>query len=167
MVSSIHKGWLHDAQNGRLAAVYNGTEVFDFDADDMAVATDLAVAGSLTAGSVLAGNVGYASGYGGAATQVTNSSTGVLLDNLCGQITTVALTTAAGAEERFTVSSAYISATDVVVLGTTYDGAGTPMLSVQKIAEGAFDIVITNVHASAALNAAMVINLAVIKAVAS
>lgn len=111
--------------------------------------------------------VGYGTGAGGAVTQVTSASTAVTLNKVCGQITTVALTTAAAAEERFTVNNSAVAATDAVVLGTTYDGAGTPMLSVQKIAAGAFDVVITNVHAANALNALMVINFAVIKGVAA
>src|SRR3990167_393884 len=32
-----HRGWFFDQVNNRLAAVYNGTEVFDFDANDMVV----------------------------------------------------------------------------------------------------------------------------------
>lgn len=34
---SLHRGWKFDAANGRLAAQYDGTEVFDMDADDFAV----------------------------------------------------------------------------------------------------------------------------------
>lgn len=113
------------------------------------------------------GGIGYGTGAGGAVTQITSSATGVTLNKPTGQITTVALTTAAAAEERFTVTNSEVQATDVIVLGTTYDGAGTPMLSVQKIVAGAFDIVVTNVHAANALNAAMVINFAVVKGVAA
>ena len=113
------------------------------------------------------GGVGYATGAGGAVTQITSASTGVTLNKVTGQITTLALTTAAAAEERFTVTNSTVAATDTVVLGTTYDGAGTPMLSVQKIAAGAFDVVITNVHAANALNALMVINYCVVKGVSS
>lgn len=123
-------------------------------------------ASSVKSTSASAG-VGYGTGAGGAVTQATNASTGVTLNKVTGQITTVALTTAAAAEERFTVTNSAVAATDVIVLGTTYDGAGTPMLSVQKIAAGAFDVVITNVHAANALNALMVINFAVIKGVAA
>lgn len=47
--SSTHKGWLNDRANSRLAAVYNGTEVFDFDANDMAVAIALTTALGQTA----------------------------------------------------------------------------------------------------------------------
>jgi hypothetical protein len=111
--------------------------------------------------------LGYASGQGGAVTQATNASTGVTLSKPCGQITTVALTTAAGAEEVFTVTNTEVAATDIVIVSTTYAGAGTPVVGVKKVAAGAFDVVITNLHASAALNAAVVVNFAVIKSVAS
>jgi hypothetical protein len=111
--------------------------------------------------------VGFKTGAGGAVTQITSSSTGVTLNKHCGQITTVALTTAAAAEEEFTVTCDKVAATDVVVLSTTYAGAGTPMLSVKGTAAGSFKIVITNVHAANALNAVMVINYAVVKSVAA
>lgn len=110
---------------------------------------------------------GYSTGAGGAVTQITDSTTGVTLSKPCGQITTVALTTAAAAEERFTVTNTLVAATDCIVLSTTYNGAGTPVLSVQKVAAGAFDIVITNVHAANAFDAVMVINFAIVKAVAA
>jgi hypothetical protein len=110
--------------------------------------------------------LGYGTGAGGAVTQITSAATGVTLNTVCGQITTVALTTAGAAEEEFTVTNSAVAATDVIVLSTTYAGAGTPMLSVKGVAAGSFKIVITNVSASA-LNALMVINFAVIKAVAA
>lgn len=111
--------------------------------------------------------VGYATGAGGAVTQITSSATGVTLSKVTGQITTVALTTAAAAEERFTVTNTNVAATDVIALSTTYNGAGTPMLGVVNVTAGAFDIVITNLHAANALNAVLVINFAVIKGVAA
>lgn len=164
----IHK----DRDNSRVAINYGGTRRLSVDANGVNVngtltgVTTVAAAGAITStGATAAG--GYATGAGGAVTQITNSATGVTLSKPCGQITTVALTTAAAAEERFTVTNTLVAATDVIVLSTTYDGAGTPMLSVQKVAAGAFDIVITNVHAANALNAVMVINFAVIKAVAA
>lgn len=40
--SSKHRGWLFDAANGRLAAVYNGTEIFDYDGNDLAVSQAMA-----------------------------------------------------------------------------------------------------------------------------
>lgn len=113
------------------------------------------------------GGIGYATGAGGAVTQATSASTGVTLNKVTGQITTVALTTAAAAEERFTVTNSTVAATDVVALSTTYNGNGTPMLSAVNVTAGAFDVVVTNAHASAAFNAVMVINFAVVKGVAA
>lgn len=112
--------------------------------------------------------IGYVTGAGGAVTQITSASTGVTLNKACGQITTVALTTAAAAEEVFTVTNSKVAATDVPVacIGT-YAGAGTPIVNVKNVQAGQFDVVITNLHASAALNAAVIINLALVKAVAA
>lgn len=106
---------------------------------------------------------GYQTGQGGAVTQITSSATGVTLSKQTGQITTVALTTAGAAEERFTVTNTLVEATDCIALGTTYAGAGTPAVSVMAVSAGSFDLVITNLHVSAALNAVMVINFALIK----
>lgn len=109
--------------------------------------------------------IGFVAGQGAAVTQITSASTGVTINANCGQITTVALTTAAAAEESFTVTNNQIAATDVIALSTTYAGAGTPVLSVKGVAAGSFVVVVTNVHASDALDALMKINFAVIKAV--
>lgn len=109
--------------------------------------------------------IGYATGAGGTVTQATSASTGVTLSKPCGQIVTVALTTAAAAEETFTVTNTLVDANDVIAVSTTYDGAGTPFVSVRAVAAGSFKIVISNLHASAALDAALTINFTVIKSV--
>lgn len=111
--------------------------------------------------------LGFGTGAGGAVTQITNASTGVTLNKVCGQITTVALTTAAAAEEVFTVTNSAVAATDVVIVSTTYAGGGTVVVTTKKVATGAFDIVIANLHAANALDAVVVVNFAVIKAVAA
>ncbi len=102
-------------------------------------------------------------GQGGKVTQLTSASTGVTLSKRVGQITTVALSTAAGAEERFTVTNTTVEAQDIIGLSTTYNGAGTPAFSVVNVTNGSFDIVVTNLHASNAFNAAMTINFRVHK----
>lgn len=153
--------------SGVTAGTVSASKAVVVDANkDISAFRNLGAAGTVTSTGPTSG-VGYATGAGGAVTQITSASTGVTLSKVTGQITTVALTTAAAAEERFTVTNTAVAATDVIVLGTTYNGAGTPMLSVQKIASGAFDVVITNVHAANALDALMVINFAVIKGVAA
>lgn len=114
-------------------------------------------------GGILAGQ-----GIGGAVTQITSSSTGVTLSKAAGRITTVALTTAAGAEEVFTVTCTAIKAADTISFGTTYAGAGTPMISSKKIIDAtSFDIVITNLHASAAFDALIIVNFAIVRGAAS
>lgn len=108
--------------------------------------------------------IGYVTGAGGAVTQITSSSTGVTLNKPTGEITTVPLTTAAGAEEVFTVTNSKVAATDVpVVCVGTYAGAGTPVANVKNVQAGQFDVVISNLHASAALNATLIINVTLIK----
>ena len=149
------------------------------DAEYAAIATSGVIADELTENAedflfgsgvlvnAATGLIGYGTGAGGAVTQITSSSTGVTLNKPCGQITTVALTTAAGAEERFTVTNSLVDARSCIALGTTYNGAGLPAVSVVNVAAGAFDLVITNLHAANALNALMVINFALIKSVAA
>lgn len=110
---------------------------------------------------------GYGLGAGGAVTQLTDATTTVTLNKPCGQVTTVALTTAAAAEETFQVTNSCVAASDAIALGTTYAGGGTPVVSVKGVAAGSFKIVITNLHASAALDAVLVVNFAIVKAVAS
>jgi hypothetical protein len=107
--------------------------------------------------------IGYTSGAGGAVTQITTITTGVTLSKLTGQITTVASTLAALTTAQFTVTNTLVAATDIIALSTTYAGAGSPVLQATAMAAGSFVIVIDNAHASAALNAALVINFAVIK----
>ena len=54
-----HKGWWFDGINNRLVAVFNGTEVFDFDGNDIAVAQNAVFAGTLSAVGITAptGNI--------------------------------------------------------------------------------------------------------------
>lgn len=108
--------------------------------------------------------IGYGTGAGSTVTQITSSSTAVTINAVCGQITTVALTTAGAAEEAFVVNNSVVDANDVVVVSTTYAGAGKPIVFVTNQGAGVFTVNITNVSASA-LDAVCVINFAVIKSV--
>lgn len=112
--------------------------------------------------------VGYATGAGGTVTQATNRTTGVTLSKVAGQITTNTASLAAGATAKFTVTNTAVAATDTVVLSiasaTTTDQTD---VKVQAVAAGSFDIVVANRHASTAEVGAIVINFAVVKAVAA
>ena len=164
--SQNHKGWKYDADNDRLQALFDGTEVFDFDANDMVITGALTTSGGVTSTSATA-PIGYATGAGGAVTQASSASTGVTLSKPVGQITTVALTTAAAAEEAFVVTNTLVDANDIIVVSTTYAGGGKPIVFVTNVGAGVFTINISNVDAAAALDAVVVINFAVIKGVAA
>ena len=53
-MTAQHKGWKYDAVNDRLAAQFDGTEVFDFDANDVVVTPATTFSGAVTASSTLA-----------------------------------------------------------------------------------------------------------------
>lgn len=53
--SARTRGWWNDQINGRIVAVYNGTEIFDYDGNDMAIAQSLATVGIVSAsGNIVA-----------------------------------------------------------------------------------------------------------------
>ena len=113
--------------------------------------------------------LGYVTGVGGAVTQETSVTTTVELNKLCGQITTFALTLAAGVDTTFQLTNSFIAAGDVVIVSTkSYGGTadGIPIASVQSTAAGSCKINIRNTGA-VTLDALAVINFAVIKAVAA
>ncbi len=112
--------------------------------------------------------IGYATGAGGAVTQITNRSTGVTLSKPCGTITTDATSLAAAGEATFIVTNTLVAATDVVVVcATGGQTAGTSIPAVTAVAAGSFSITLTNLHASTADTGAMVISFAVFKGVAA
>ena len=65
-----HKGWWLDQINARIVAVYNGTEIFDFDGNDIAISQTLtssaAIASSLTGNAFRAATGNVALGNPGA-----------------------------------------------------------------------------------------------------
>lgn len=113
--------------------------------------------------------IGYKTGAGGAVTQITSRATGVTLDKLCGTITTDSTSLAAGAEATFVVTNAKVAAADVVVVSIKSGGTtvGSTVAVVTAVAAGSFSITVSNLHASTADTAALVINFAVIKSVAA
>lgn len=103
-------------------------------------------------------------------TQETNITTGVTLNSPGGIITTQAASTAAAAEDSFVLTNSELggSAADprtLVVALQDYTGAGTPFVSVSTRDETASTatITITNLHAAAALDAALKIRFWVLK----
>lgn len=111
--------------------------------------------------------LGYATGAGGAVTQSTDKTTGVTLNKICGAITTNNATLNAGVEVSFTLTNSTIAATDVVVASIKSGAtAGAYALTVDAVAAGSCRISLSN-QSAGNLGEAIVINFAVVKAVAS
>jgi hypothetical protein len=108
--------------------------------------------------------IGYVSG--GAVTQATSKSTGVTLNQPCGQITTNDASLAGGAEVSFVVTNSVVAATDVVV-ACVQSGAttGTYIASISAVAAGSFTTTVSNLGTTA--GEALVLNFVVIKSAAS
>jgi hypothetical protein len=122
---------------------------------------------SLTASGVIASTgtagVGYATGAGGAVTQITSRTTGVTLNKTVGAIT---LFSAAGTTvaATFTVTNSTVAATDVIILNQK---SGTDLydLMVTAVAAGSFNITFRTTGGTT--TETPVFNFAVIKGVAA
>jgi len=117
--------------------------------------------------------IGYATGAGAAVTQITNRSTGVTINAVCGTIQTDTTSLAAGASAEFTVTNSSVAIGDVVVVSqrsgsTVVAGvAGTSIIEVVTVAAGSFILSVNNNSSTTAETGAIIINFAVIKAVAA
>jgi len=99
-------------------------------------------------------------------TQLTDRSTGVIINSSSGQITTDATSLAAGAEATFIVTNDKVSAKSVVVANLASGAtADTSVVVVSAVAAGSFSIRLTNLNAATADTGAGVINFVVINAV--
>jgi hypothetical protein len=169
-VSSKMTGWRFDPTNDRLNMYYKGTIIAYIDA------TTLTMVGTLTPAVVTgtsllasgAGGVGYKAGAGGTVTQGSSATTGVTLSKPSGQITTYAENIAAAAEVQFTVTNTTVAAVDTVSVSIASGSTGgTTIASVTAVADGSFQITLTNLHASTAETGTLVINFNVIKGIAT
>lgn len=107
--------------------------------------------------------IGYVSGAGGTVTQLTSRTTGVTINNVCGQIT---LVSAAGTAtwQSFTVTNSAVAATDVIRV-VQASGTDKNMIHVTAVGSGTFEI--TFATTGGTTTEQPVFNFAVIKAVAA
>jgi len=126
-----------------------------------ATGTSLTVSGTLV--STGTAGVGYATGAGGAVTQITSRTTGVTLNKTAGAITLVSAAGSATAAS-FTVTNSTVAATDVIILNQK---SGTDLydLMVTAVAAGSFRITFRTT--SGTTTEQPVFNFAVIKGVAA
>lgn len=155
--------WLVSDSAGRGVTQTSGANIADVIG---AIALDAGAVNELRRVLVIPMQLGNTSA-GGTVTQITSITTGVTLSKYRGQITTVAASTAAGAEDTFTVTNTLITALDTVSVSTTYAGAGLPLVFCSRVAAGSFNITISNLHAADALNALLVINFVIHKGATS
>lgn len=92
--------------------------------------------------------VGYATGAGGAVTQITSKATGVTLSKICGQITLNNSALGAGAEAAFTLTNTVIGATDYVGVCVASGGTSAAYgVDVTAVAAGSCEITVSNLTA--------------------
>ena len=113
--------------------------------------------------------IGYSTGAGAAVTQITNRATGVTINAICGQITTDSTSLAAEASAKFTVTNSAVAEGDIIVLSFRDAVALNTDVVVTDTAAGTFELTVinNNVAAGTAETGAIIINFAVIKAVAA
>lgn len=109
------------------------------------------------------GPLGFATGAGGAVTQITSRTTGVTLNTATGAITLFAAAGSATAA-TFTVTNSAVAATDVVIVSAK-SGTNVYLTYVTAVAAGSFNITFNTTGGTA--SDSPVINFAVIKAVAA
>lgn len=101
----------------------------------------------------------------GSVTQITSAATAVILNDAAGVITTVTQNIAAAGEAQFTVTNNKVKATDVPCVairsGTV---GGTTVANVTAVADGSFQITLTNLHATVAETGVLLINFVVLGA---
>jgi hypothetical protein len=131
--------------------------------------SSVAATGAVASSSPTAG-IGYATGAGGAVTQITNRSTGVTLSKITGAITTDTTSLAAEGSAEFTVTNTAVAVGDtVIVCERSGSNSGGTIVFCSGVAAGSFNITVHNgnVAAGTAETGAIIINFAVIKAVSA
>ncbi len=130
---------------------------------DVVVLGQIASAGPKTA----AAGIGYTTGAGAVVTQATNRTTAVVINALCGTITTNNASLGAELAASFVVSNSCVAVDDVVLL-TQRSGAVGVMTTVEVIAQaaGSFTIAVMNGNAAAGVaeTGAIKIGFVVVKA---
>ena len=124
-----------------------------------ATGTSLTATGTIV--STGTAGVGYATGAGGAVTQITSRTTGVTLNKTAGAITLVSAAGSATAA-TFTVTNSTVAATDVIILNQK---SGTDLydLMVTAVSAGSFNLTFRTTGGTT--TETPVLNFAVIKAV--
>jgi hypothetical protein len=112
------------------------------------------------------GYFGYATGAGGAVTQLTSKSTGVTLNTMSGDITLNNANLATVTVVSFTLTNTNINATDTLVLNHASAGTVGSYLLNAQCAAGSATINVTNISGGT-LGEAIVVRFAILRCVKS
>lgn len=113
---------------------------------------------------------GYTTGAGATVTQITNRATGVTINAVCGTIITDSTSLAAESSAVFIVTNSKVEIDDVIVISQRSGRVAlNTQIEISAVAAGSFNITVINNNAAAgtAETGAIIINFAVIKAVAA
>jgi hypothetical protein len=151
-------------KTGTGSAVFATTPTLVTPVLGVATGTSLNTSGNQTITGT--GKQGYATGSGGAVTQLTSKATGVTLDKSIGQITMDAANLLAATTVSFTLTNSTIEAGDIIVMNHISGGTLGAYLFNASTAAGSAVINVSNWTAGA-LAQAVVIRFAVIKVVSA
>lgn len=112
------------------------------------------------------GGLGFGTGSGGTVTQLTSKSTGVTLNKTNGQITMHNAALAAATTVSFVLTNSTIAGTDTIVFSSPGGGTVASYNIWAQVAAGSATINVRNISGGS-LSEALVLNFAVLKAVAS
>jgi hypothetical protein len=110
------------------------------------------------------GGLGYSTGAGGTVTQLTSRTTGVTLNELCGNITMFSAAQAANAIITFTLTNSFIEATDYLLVQHISATNGGAWVFSTVCAAGSATITITN-SSNASITSATPLRFFLLKAV--
>jgi len=147
--------------SGNISACTSTNQVLTTPSIGAATGTSVTATGTIV--STGTAGIGYATGAGGAVTQLTSRTTGVTLNKTTGAITMFSAAGSATAA-TFTVSNSTVAATDVIIVNQK-SGTNLYDLMVTAIVAGSFNITFLTTGGTA--TDAPVFNFAVIKAVAA
>lgn len=147
------------------ASIPTGTQNFNV-VGTLNTGANVTAGGSVTSNSPSAG-VGYATGAGGAVTQLTNKATGVTLNKVSGAITMNNSSLLSAAAVSFNVTNSTVAVTDVPqVAVATGQGGGPYEAWISAVGTGSFQVTVRN-NSGGTLSDALVINFVVLKSVNS
>lgn len=148
-------------KNGGDGVSLEGSDVFA-EGESANISVDIAAKGTGTVN--MSSKFGYATGTGGAVTQLTNKSTAVTLNKLSGQITMNAATLNRNTGVSFTLTNSFITATDVLIVNIASGAtANIYTATIDAVSAGSCSVHLHNHSTGTDLSEAVVLNFTVVK----